>query len=575
MKVLVRLLGLIRPHWRWVILGIGLSLATLLANLGLLALSSWFIATMAIAGALRVTIDYTLPATGVRALALGRAAGRYAERLVNHNTTFKILATLRVWLYERVEPLAPAVLARYRSGDLLSRIRADIDTLDDFYVRGFVPTVVAILALAVILPFLARFSRVLVWIDLAALAFAGALLPLLLRMLGERPGRERIAAAAALRSSVVEAADGMGELIAFGAAGWHAERLERESRALDQRILRVARLQGVGEAGMIAASSLAVWGAALLLVPLVEGGALPKPDIAMLTVFMLASFETIMPLPLVIQRIGEISAAARRLFEVIDAAPAVREPTGAIRAAAFAAAAGGALPPSAEGRAGDAWPPERIDLRFQGVRFRYGPDRPWVLDRFSLELPAGSRLALVGPTGVGKSSVINLLLRFWEYEGGSILAGGQELKELSGADARRLFAVVPQNPFLFHGTIRENLSLGLDYPEEAMREALLDAELGALLAELPDGLDATVGERGLALSVGQGGRLAVARALLKRAPVFLFDEPTEGLDDATAERLLDAIDRRVGARSLLLVTHRARDLRIAHRVVEVPHAGVQ
>ena len=573
MKELVRLVALLRPHAKWVVLGVLLSLLTVLANIGLLALSSWFIATMAIAGAARATIDYTLPATGVRALALGRAAGRYAERLVNHDTTFRILAGLRVWLYQRIEPLAPSGLARYRSGDLLSRIRADIDTLDDFYVRGLVPMAVALLALGAIIPFLAHFSLSLVFVDLAALSCAGILLPLLLKALAERPGRERVATAAALRSSIVEETHGMAELIAFGAIEWHAARIGGESRALDRQMRSLSTLQGAGEAGMVVASSLAVWGAALVLVPLVGKGALPRADMAMLTVFMLASFEIVMPLPLVIQRMGEMTAAARRLFEVIDTPPAVGD-------RADAAGSDGSRRPQ---------PTLPSELALREVRFRYAADRPWVLDRFSVELPPGSRVALTGPTGAGKSSVINLLLRFWDYEEGSVTVGGQELRSLAGAEARSLFSVVPQSPYLFHATIRENLTLtwrddgmrgsGKAAAREestqtaAMREALSAAQLLEFVEGLPDGLDTTVGERGLALSVGQVERLAVARALLKDAPVYLLDEPTEGLDDATADALLDAIDRHLAGRTILLITHRRRDLRIAHRVVELPGSG--
>jgi len=222
------------------------------------------------------------------------------------------------------------------------------------------------------------------------------------------------------------------------------------------------------------------------------------------------------------------------------------------------------------------------------VCFRYATDRPWVLDRFSLELPPGSRVALIGPTGAGKSSVINLLLRFWEYEGGSVTIGGRELRSLSGAQARSLFSVVPQSPYLFHATIRENLTLtwkiepegspgleeGTQGPiDAALHEALSVAQLSEFIERLPDRLDTAVGERGLALSVGQVERVAVARSLLKDAPIYLLDEPTEGLDDATADALLDAVDRHLAGRTILVITHRKRDLRIANRVVELPGSG--
>jgi len=181
MRDLARLARLVLPLWRWVVLGILLALATTLAHIGLLALSSWFIASMAISGVAGALFDYTTPSAGVRALALARAGGRYAERLVNHGTTLRLLSSIRVWFFTRIEPLAPARLERHRSGDLLSRIRSDIDVLDDFYVRGLVPAFVALCCAACIIPFLWRFDGRLVLIDLAGLAFAGVVLPVLLR----------------------------------------------------------------------------------------------------------------------------------------------------------------------------------------------------------------------------------------------------------------------------------------------------------------------------------------------------------------------------------------------------------
>ena len=192
MKYLLRLAALMVPQWRRVAFGVALALVTLLANISLLALSSWFIASMAISGALGLAMDYSLPATGVRAFAIIRAVGRYLERLVNHDTTFRILTSLRLWFFKRIEPLAPARLSGFRSGDLLTRIRADIDTLDDYYVRGVVPAIVAVLAAFCILPFLARFDVRIAWIDGLALLTAGIAVPMALAALAARPGRELV-----------------------------------------------------------------------------------------------------------------------------------------------------------------------------------------------------------------------------------------------------------------------------------------------------------------------------------------------------------------------------------------------
>ena len=211
MRWQLRLLSLLLPSWRMAVLGVLLSLFALAANMALLALSSWFITSMALAGAAGAFMDYATPAAAVRALALARAGGRYAERLVNHDTTLRILSSMRVWFFRRLEPLAPAGLQMHHSGDLLGRIRADVDTLDDFYVRGVVPSIVAVLALGLLMSFLLRFDARVAAADLASLACGGVLLPLYLRRLSQAPGQERVALSSALRVAVIEHAQGLAD----------------------------------------------------------------------------------------------------------------------------------------------------------------------------------------------------------------------------------------------------------------------------------------------------------------------------------------------------------------------------
>jgi ATP-binding cassette, subfamily C, bacterial CydC len=559
MKDLLRVARLALPLWRWVLLGILLSLGTVLAHIGLLALSSWFIASMAVAGVLGVVMDYSTPSAGVRALAIARAGGRYAERLVNHDTTFRILAELRLWFFRLIEPLAPAGLQLHRSGDLLSRIRADIDTLDDFYVRGVVPICVAILSAACLVPFLIHFDARLAWVDLAGLFLAGAALPLLAGRRAEGPGRERVKWAAELRSCMVEQVQGMAELEALGAGGFQALRVESAEREMDRRQRKLSSVQGMAEAQITAVSLITVWASTLITASLVAGGMLPGPDMAMLTVVVLASFETIMPLPGVIQRFGEMAAAARRLFQVIDGKPRLMDATRELPASDVE------KPQSAR--------TDSVGLVIRDLHFRYEPNLPWVLSGFSLEAPAGSIVGVSGPTGVGKSSLVSVLLRFWEYETGCILVTEgrntreTELRTLGAEGARRLFSVVPQSPYLFHASIKDNLVIAREgASEEELWSALRDAELSDFVASLPAGLDTIVGETGREISVGEGQRLAVARALLREAPVYILDEPTEGLDDLTAERLLDSLVRRLAGRTVIIISHRPRDHRMADAV---------
>jgi ATP-binding cassette subfamily C protein CydC len=520
------------PYRKWILLGIFLALATVLANVGLLALSSWFIASMAVAGATGSVMNWTLPAAGVRALALARTGGRYLERLVNHNVTFHVLANLRLWFYERIEPLAPARLAAFRSGDLLSRIRADVDTLDDFYVRGVVPLVVALLSVATIVSYLLHYSAIVALIDLAFLLAAGLGLPTLLSRLGARPGQELIETASELRTGVVNHADGMAELVAFGAIDEHEEQILSLSKRYDSRHVTMSRLSGITDSAMVLCMNLAMWGTLLAAIPLVNAGRADGPTLAMLLVFALGSFESVMPLPEVARRLGEMRTAAGRLFELIDARPEVSDPTT------------------------PAGKPDSTAIEIRGLTLRYEREGKNALDGVDIDVREGGRIAIVGPTGSGKTSLTNVLLRFWEYEKGSVRIGGAELREMRQEEARSLISVAPQRPYLFHSTIRENLTLGRpDADETEIMAAVRAAQIETLIRELPDGLDTTVGEAGRAFSSGQGRRIAIARALIKSAPVLILDEPTEGLDGPTAERLITSVFEYACNSSIILITH--------------------
>jgi ATP-binding cassette subfamily C protein CydC len=272
-----------------------------------------------------------------------------------------------------------------------------------------------------------------------------------------------------------------------------------------------------------------------------------------------------MPLPSVLQRAGELAAAARRLFGLIDAAPAVAEPREPVAAPAAPPAGG-------------------LGISARSLRFRYAPDTPWIFDGVSFDVPPGGRLGISGPSGVGKSTLVSLLMRFREYEGSIRLTGprgspgdGQEvasveLRSMAAEDAVRQFSVVPQSPFLFHSTIRENLELAMPQgaaDPAAIFDALEIAQLSGFVRSLPAGLETEVGEHGREMSAGEVRRLAVARALLREAPIYVLDEPSEGLDERTADQLMAALDARLRGRTLLVISHRERDFAVVDEVVRL------
>ncbi|MGA7981659.1 MAG: thiol reductant ABC exporter subunit CydC [Chromatiaceae bacterium] len=533
MKELRRLWLLFRPFREWMLFGFLAALVTLLANVTLMAISGWFIASMAMAGAAGVAMNYFTPAAAIRATAIGRTVGRYLERLLTHEATLRLLSGLRAWFYSQLEPLAPARLQELHSGDILSRIRADIDCLDNLYVRILVPVAVAFASLFLFFGFLLHYDATLALASLAFMLAAGVATPLWARRMGAEPGRRLVETQSAMRTAAVDGIQGLPEILVYGAAEAQAERLHRLSLNLAADQDRMSRYTGLSQGAVGLAANLALWTLLWVAIPLVSASRIAPPELAMLALFMLASFEAVAPLPQAFQHLGETLAAARRLFAVVDAPPAVREPTAPSPAIS------------------------RFDLELIGVGFTYPGGAHPALVEVDLTLPQGRRLAIVGATGSGKSTLLNMVLRFWEPDTGEIRLSGHPLSAFHGEDVRRRIAVVSQNTHLFNTSIRENLLLANPSASQgALEQACRAAQIHPFIASLPDGYETWVGETGIRLSGGQARRVAIARALLKDAPLLLLDEPTEGVDAPTERSLMAAIEHLMQGRSVLLITHR-------------------
>jgi ATP-binding cassette subfamily C protein CydC len=527
-----RLLVLFMPYWRWMLGGVLLSLATLLANLSLMAVAGWFISAMALAGTAGVAMDYFTPAAMIRGFAIVRTGGRYAERLVTHEATFRLLAQLRVWFYEHLEPLAPAALQSYRGADLVGRIQADIESLNHVYLRVFVPLAAAALATLAVVTCLVFYSPAVAVLSLVFLLLAGVALPVLMYLRGRGPGQRIVELRAALRETVIDDLQGMAELRVYGAQLRHTQATDALSAQLIAAQTEMSRLSGFAQACLIGCATLAMWGTLWFAVPQV-GSTLDGPDLALLTFLVLASFEAVQPLPLALQMLGETLAAARRIFALVDTPPLIPPLVG----------------PRPE--------PEGTGLQLRGVGMRYRAEGRWALHDIDLDLPAGRRLAVVGASGAGKSSLVNLLLRFRDYQAGSITLGGVELRELDPQLIRSRIAVVSQDSYIFNASVRDNLLLAQpDASLEALEDACRRAQIHDFIESLPDGYDTELGEAGVRFSGGQARRLAIARALLMDAPLLILDEPTEGLDTVTEHAILHTLMHAMAGRSVLLITHR-------------------
>jgi len=530
LHTLRRLIAFLRPFAAQVALSILLGVGTVASAISLLGTSAYLIAYAALhpsVAVLQVSI------VGVRFFGIGRAVFRYLERLVSHSVNFRLLAGLRVWFYAHLEPLAPARLQEVRSADLLNRAVADIEMLENFYVRAVAPPLVALLVTFGVGVFVARYDARLGWFLSGALLVTGIFLPLLVRVLARTPGKQVIERRSLLSGSLLDVVQGMPDLLAYGQAEAQLERVAEASRYLSRAQDRQARAGALGNALLQGLTGLALWVMLLLAIPLVNQQ-IDGISLAVLALITLASFEAVSPLIPAAQHFESCLQAARRLFGLVETAPDVTVPPDPL-----------------------SLPTERPHLRIHGLSFQYSGDRQIALNGLDLDLPPGKRVALVGPSGAGKSTLISLLLRFWEFDSGSMEWNGVDVHRFDPAQVRQQMAVISQATYLFAGTLRQNLLLARPDAAEADLKRVLDqAQLSELVAQLPAGLDTWIGERGLQLSGGERQRVAVARALLRDAPLLLLDEPTASLDAAAELRLVETLHQVFAGRSVVYITHR-------------------
>lgn len=540
LKNLIPFLLLFQPHYRRMGLGTFLGWLSVMASVGLLALSGWFISAAAFAGLSLGTaylFNFFYPSIGVRLFAFTRTLSRYAERIVIHDATFRMLATLRLWFYRKIEPLAPARLMQYRSTDILNRIVADIETLDNLYVRVLSPSITASLTTIAVVLFLAIFD---VWIAGTTLLFlliSGIALPLATTRSGADMGRQLTLGTARIRMLAVEGIQGLSELMVFNAWNRQINALEKESKALIRIQGRMSHIRGLSMAATTLLTGLATLSCIYIGVHQVAHGLLDGANLALVGFAVLASFEALSPLPAAYQYLGQTKKAAERLLEIVHAPPFVIFPD--ISSA----------------------PMERFHIQFNSVDFHYGDSDPWILEEFSLRIEQGRRVAILGETGAGKSTLFHLLVRFWNPIKGRIQIGGHDLKTFSESDLRQTIGVVSQQTHLFQTTLRENLLMARPRADEAeLNTALEKAQLLDWVKTLPRGLDSWIGEAGSGLSGGQARRLCLARMFLQDAPIWVLDEPTEGLDKLTERKVMQALFQAARNHTLLVITHRTSDL---------------
>jgi len=543
--------------WRFrLAIGAALMFLTVAAGIGLLALSGWFITATGVtaillASGVQARLEIYVPGAGIRFFALTRTAARYFERLYNHDAVLRLLADLRARVFDGLTPLDPATLARFRGALVLNRLTADVDALDTLYLRCLAPPLVGItgiLLVGLIIGVAAPTTGLMISATLlvATLALTVAI---------ARPGiglGERISGyLESTRSGIVDHLRGLSELRAFAQLGHHRAQIDTCARRLIADQARSARLAAGGEAGMGLIVHLAVALVLFLGLQLYAEEHIGGAIVAMMTLAVLALGEALAPVPGGFLQLGRTRAAARRLNAQMATRPAIREPE---------------QPRTM---------PEGNRIGLRDVVVRHGPGDDPALQRLSLEIAEGERLAVIGPSGAGKSTLADLIARLVDPESGSVALEGIPLESLPLARLHDRIGYLTQRTEIFADTIAANLRLAAAHAsDDQLWNALGEVELREFVAGLEHGLATWVGENGVRLSGGQARRLALARVLLRDAPIALLDEPLAGLDERTARRVAANLDRWLEDRTAVLMAHDARNLPQADRVLHLSSGAV-
>ncbi|MGW3741333.1 thiol reductant ABC exporter subunit CydD [Streptomyces sp. NPDC005146] len=525
-----------------------LALALLLSSLalasavGLMAVSGWLISR---ASEQPPVLYLMVAVTATRAFGLGRAVFRYAERLVSHDAVLKMLAELRVAVYRGLERITPAGLGRTRRGDLLSRLVADVDALQDYWLRWLLPAGTAVVVGAAAAGFTGWLLPQAGVVLALGLLLAGVGVPLVSGACARRAERQLAPARADLATRITDLLGGTAELTVAGALPARKERTREADTVLTRIASRAATATALGGGLSALICGLTVVAAALVAVPAVHDGRLEGVELAVVVLTPLAAFEAVTGLPLAVQYRQRVKRSAERVYEVLDAPVPVHEP---------------ATPAEA--------PATPFPLEVRGVAARHAGASRNALDSVDLTLTAGRRIAVVGPSGSGKTTLAQVLLRFLDARAGTYRIGGVEASALDGDTVRRFVGLCAQDAHVFDSSIRENLRLARTVAtDDELRAALARARLLDWAEALPEGLDTLVGEHGARLSGGQRQRLALARALLADFPVLVLDEPAEHLDLATADALTADLLVATRGRTTVLITHRLAGLEAVDEVL--------
>lgn len=530
-------------HYFWqILLGLSLSILTLFASVFLLSLSGWFLASTAVVGVAGLySFNYMLPAAGVRAAAITRTAARYMERLVDHNTTFKLLSYLRTLAFKKILPLSANQLAQYQKADLLNRFIVDIDALDHLYLKLFSPIVTALVTIGILFIGLANINLPIALTISIILTTTLLVVPVIFYQAGKQLGTTLAKQQSEYRLLLVNYLQGQAELTLFNAQSRYRTKLDELESSWLYNQQRQSTLMALSSALVLLIAGFLT----LLVLWLITQYTL-SPLVALFVFVSLASAEILMPIPGAFIFLGQVLTSATRTTAIFNQKPDVQFTT--------------------QGQPIDL---KSAKLQLNNINFSY-PNQPFaVLTDFSLTVKAGEHIGLIGKTGCGKSTLLSLITRNWEPNSGTIFINDIPINQLDEPTLRQAIAVVPQIITIFSDSLRHNLLIGNPQAtDEQLITVLHQVELDKLLTT-EQGLNLQLGQGGRSLSGGEIRRIGLARALLHNSPLILMDEPTESLDQQTEQQMIQLIKQTCNNKTLLMVTHRLTDNLLFDRVISM------
>ena len=539
MRNFIRLLKLCAPHYKAMLLGTFLATITVLANVGLLAISGWFLASMAAAGIAGVQMNYFTPAGTIRFLAIVRTASRYGERLVTHNATFLLLSEIRTNVFATLSKLNNVDLAMSRSADLVNRLQNDVDALDKFYLNVLLPMLVALLSVPIIMLFMSAYNGNVALICFTGIILIGVVIPALLSAKLTKNSHKETQLSAQLRSELSDTLTGLRELSIYQARSQQLNKCDELSEQYNQQLFIRHKALANSDGLSLLVVQLAMLASIVTIVPLVYASSMVNVELAMLSLFVLASFESVLLLPNAFIELPSVLKAAERLFTLEDkAANSQVKDTHVDIDENFSA--------------------QNHTLVLNNISYQYGEQT--ALINISFELMPQQKVAIVGRSGSGKTTLVNLLTGLWPLQQGSITLNNQnsvvDLHSLNNDIRANVINILAQQHHIFDGTLSENLRYAApNATKEQMIEALALAQLSPWFNELKEGLKTRLGTGGRNVSQGQSRRIAIAQALLKNPAILVLDEPTEGLDNQSKQGVMQAIMHVMDNASVLTITH--------------------